>query len=196
MESINFLQFDEYLINNTGDYSRYTLSLNILNLGDLLRVIQAIPYGRNSSKESFRVVFSDNIGTCATKHAFVIEVIKEQGWKGFELILGIYLINCDNTPIACDLLEETELFEVPNAHTYLKFNNKIIDATKIGSENLEFVNTLQQEIRINSDQIYEFKKLQHQKFIRRWSGDNELGCSFNLVKIWNIREQIIDLLSE
>ena len=65
-----------------------------------------------------------------------------------------------------------------------------------GSEKLEFKNTLLQETVIDSYQINEFKKQQHQAFLRRWVGDNELGCSLSFHKVWGIREQIIELLSQ
>jgi|LGVF01.1.fsa_nt_gb hypothetical protein len=193
---MNFNKFEDFRIHNKGKYSEKCIELGLNNFGLLLNYIQKLDYARNSSKDDYLLVFSEKKGTCGTKHALLYEVIKEQKWGNWELVLGIYLINCDNTPEACDLLEKTELFEVPNAHSYLKYKGNIIDATKIGSEKLEFKNTLLQETVIDSYQINEFKKQQHQAFLRRWVGDNELGCSLSFHKVWGIREQIIELLSQ
>ena len=191
-----FEQFKDLKIENKGPYSDKCLELELDNFGSTLDYIQNLKYGRNSSKDDYFLVLSEQVGTCGTKHAFLYEIIKEQGWNDWELILGIYIINCENTPQACEILEETELFEVPNAHSYLKYKGKIIDATKVGSEKLEFKSTIQQETKIDSHQINEFKKKQHQMFLRRWVGDNELGCSLSFQRVWNIREQIIEILSE
>ena len=190
-----FEEFKNLEIIDKGDYSRKVLSMDISNFGELLDYIQKIRYGRNTNKDNYFLVLEENIGTCGTKHAFLYELIKEQKWQDWELVLGIYLINCENTPQACNILETTGLFEVPNAHSYLKYKGNIIDATKLGSDKLEFKETILQEINIDSYQINEFKKKRHIAFMRRWVGDNELGCSLSFEKVWNIREQIIETLS-
>lgn len=190
-----FEQFKDLIIENKGPYSKKSLKLGLDNFGSTLDYIQALNYGRNSSKDNFFLVIDEQVGTCGTKHAFLYELIKEQGWEDWELVLGIYIINCENTPQACEILEDTQLFEVPNAHSYLKYKGEIIDATKIGSEKLEFKSTIQQETKIDSYQINEFKKKQHQTFLRRWVGDSELGCSLSFNRVWSIREQIIEILS-
>ncbi|MEN8138847.1 MAG: hypothetical protein ABFR62_10490 [Bacteroidota bacterium] len=192
---MTFREFDVLEIKPSGKYSDYSLELGLDNFGSLLRFIQSLDYGRNSNKDDYFLVVEEKKGTCGTKHAFLYELIKEQNWHGWELVIGIYLIDCDNTPEACDLLEETELFEVPNAHTYLKYEGKIIDATKPGSDKLEFKSKLLSETKIDSHQINQFKTDLHRKFLKRWVGDNELGCSLSFHKVWNIREQIIELLS-
>jgi len=191
-----FKQFSNLIIDNKGPYSKKCIELKLNNFGSILDYIQKIKYGRNSSKDNYFLVLEEQVGTCGTKHAFLYELIKEQGWNDWDLVLGIYIINCENTPQACEILEETQLFEVPNAHSYLKYKGEIIDATKAGSEKLEFKSTIQQETKIESHQINEFKKKQHQTFLRRWVGDNELGCSLSFQRVWNIREQIIEILSE
>jgi len=191
-----FEQFKDLKIENKGPYSKKCIELGLDNFGATLDYIQALKYGRNSSKDNYFLVIEEQVGTCGTKHAFLYELIKEQGWSDWELILGIYIITCENTPQACEILEETGLFEVPNAHSYLKYKGEIIDATKIGSEKLEFKSTIQKEIKIDSPQINEFKKKQHQTFLRKWVGDNELGCSLSFDRVWNIREQIIEILSK
>jgi len=196
LDKMIFKEYSNFTIENKGSYSAKSLELGLNNFGKLLNYIQALNYGRNSSKDNYFLVIEEQVGTCGTKHAFLYEVIKEQGWSDWELILGIYLIDCENTPEACALLEETELFEVPNAHTYLKYKGKIVDATKKDSEKLAFKSSILQEIKIDSHQINEFKKQQHQTFLRRWVGDNELGCSLSFQRVWNIREQIIELLSQ
>jgi len=192
---MSFEKFNDLTIKREGEFSNLSLELGFNNFGELLRHIQHLNYGRNSSKDNYSLIFKEKKGTCGTKHAFLYEVIKEQKWSDWELVLGIYLINCANTPEVCDILEETELFEVPNAHTYLKYKGEIIDATKTESDKLLFVNELKQETVIESYQINEFKKIQHQKFLKRWVGDNELGCSLSFHKVWAIREQIIEKLS-
>ena len=191
-----FEEFKDLTIEDKGPYSKKCLDLKLNNFGVALDYIQELKYGRNSSKDNYFLVIEEQVGTCGTKHAFLYELIKEQGWVDWDVISGIYLIDCVNTPQACELLEETELFEVPNAHSYLKYKGEIIDATKAGSEKLEFKSTIQQETKIDSHQINEFKKKQHQVFLRRWVGDNELGCSLSFQRVWGIREQIIDILSE
>ena len=195
-ESMIFNEFDILEIEAKGEYSEYCLSRGISDFGSLLRLVQNFDYGRNSNKENLFLVMEEERGTCGTKHAFMYELIKEQGWPDWELVLGVYIIDCENTVEACYLLEQTELFEVPNAHTYLKYKSDIIDATKIGSEGLAFKARLMSETKIDSNQIGVFKTELHRKFIKRWMGDNELGCTLSFDRIWGVREKIIEILSE
>ena len=56
-----------------------------------------LPYARNANKNDLVTVFSDNCGTCSTKHALLKQLAQEQGFSGLKLMVGIFKMNRHNT---------------------------------------------------------------------------------------------------
>jgi hypothetical protein len=60
--------------------------------------IRNLPYRRNLNKDNLATVFTDNCGTCSTKHALLKKLAEENQQSDFKLILGIFRMNGENTP--------------------------------------------------------------------------------------------------
>src|SRR5262245_37335349 len=61
------------------------------------RTLHALPYGRNSDREDFRLVLIEQRGTCSTKHALLAALALEQQLD-VALTIGIYDMSERNTP--------------------------------------------------------------------------------------------------
>jgi hypothetical protein len=108
------------------------------------------------------------------------------------LIIGIYKMNETNTKIG-KILSNANLEYIPEAHCYLKVNDKIIDATTNSSNFDNIKNDIIEKIEIEPYQVADFKVEYHQNFIKSWLTRTKSAYTFD--KIWKIREECINHLS-
>src|SRR5690606_38829724 len=137
--------------------------------------------------------FSDNCGTCSTKHAVLKQLADENNFDRIKLILGIFKMNGINTPQVGERLRKNNLTYIPEAHNYLKYQNQIFDFTKPGSS-LNFVNDLLVEIKIQPDEIQAPKIKIRKKYLAEFL-KNDKTIHYSLDELWEIREQCIRDLS-
>lgn len=157
--------------------------------------IQNLPYRRNPDKTDINCVLKDNGGTCSTKHAFLKHYADQHNLSSVRLMLGIFLMNGNNTPKISEVLTKYGLSEMPEAHNYLSINDEIHDYTRPGSKPQDFINDLIEEIEIQPDQINNFKIDYHRRFIQTYL-DNHPQIPYNLEEFWNIREECIETLQK
>ena len=81
---------------------------------------------------------------------------------------------------------------MPEAYNYLRIDGKIIDCTRKGSSENDFVNELAEEIEINPNQITDFKVQYHQEFLKKYLLQHP-EIQYSLEKFWKIREECIFL---
>ncbi|PZU90212.1 MAG: hypothetical protein DI529_03295 [Chryseobacterium sp.] len=162
--------------------------------------IRNLPYRRNLNKDNLAAIFIDECGTCSTKHAVLKTLAEENNQPDFKLILGIFRMNGSNTPKIKSVLEtlrepqSDKLEYIPEAHTYLKFRNLILDFTKKNSSENDFINELLEETEIQPHQINQFKIEFHKNYLKYWLLENP-KISYSLDELWKIRELCIQALS-
>lgn len=169
-------------------------SKGIKSWSDLLEYIWKLPYGRNSNRADFALVLEENKGTCSSKHALLKKIADLNQFGNVKLILGIYKMNESNTPKISSLISDENLEYIPEAHCYLKLNNKRIDITNIDSNINSLRNDIIEELEIEAEQVVNFKVEYHKKFIRKWIEQKNINMSFH--EIWTIREACIKRLEE
>ena len=152
--------------------------------------VKNLPYKRNSDKGNINVIIEENGGTCSTKHAYLKRISGEFSMENVQLMLGIFMMNAKNTPKIKSVLEKYNLLEMPEAHNYLRIDGKIIDCTRKGSSENDFVNELAEEIEINPNQITDFKVQYHQEFLKKYLLQHS-EIQYPLEKFWKIREECI-----
>lgn len=157
--------------------------------------IQNLPYKRNNNKENIFCVIEDQGGTCSTKHAFLKYYADKNKIENIKLIVGIFKMDSQNTPKISKILEKYHLKEIPEAHNYLKINNKIHDYTRRNSKPEDFINDLIEEIEIEPSQITTFKVEYHQKFIEKYLKENP-EIPYSAQEFWQIREECISALQQ
>ena len=134
-------------------------------------------------------------GSCSTKHALLIELAKENGNTDLELILGIYKMNEKNTRGVKPILLKYGLDHIPEAHCYVRFNNKRYDFTTQDSSEESPLESIVEETTISPSQINEYKEDFHRSYLQSWIKKTKLPGRWNLDKLWNAREECIRELS-
>jgi hypothetical protein len=71
----------DFDIKSKGEISIEFLDRNILTFNQALLFIRQIPYGRNPDKYNLASVFTDNFGTCSTKHALLKRLADENNFE-------------------------------------------------------------------------------------------------------------------
>lgn len=181
-------------IKSTGQISKEFIDRNILTFNQATLFVKELAYGRNADKNNLASVFTDNCGTCSTKHALLKKLADENNFETVKLIVGIFRMNKNNTPEISETLLQNNLDFIPEAHCYLKFEDQILDLTKINSNPKDFVDDLIEEIEILPEQITDYKVNYHKNYLVTWL-DNNKQINFSLNDIWNIREQCIEDLA-
>lgn len=110
-------------------------------------------------------------------------------------MMGIYKMNGINTKIVLPVLDKYQLNYIPEAHVYLRMGAKVIDVTKRSFANTLFLQDLIYEEEISPSQIGNYKINKHRDFIKEWF-DNNPSISYDIQRLWLIREECIAALSK
>jgi hypothetical protein len=187
----SFFDFD---IKATGTISTCFLSRNIDTFSLAAEFVKRLPYQRNQNKEDLAIVFTDHHGTCSTKHAVLKQLATENSRNDLELALGMFKMNGVNTPKILNTLQQYNISYIPEAHNYLKFEDRILDYTFPNSTGNDFEQDLLEEIIIQPNQISNFKMAYHKDYLKKWLVENYIP--YSLEEIWDIRELCIEQLSK
>lgn len=188
-------EFPNFKIGSKGEISEEFLKKSILTYDDASKYIQNLPYGRNLDKDNLKIVFTDNKGTCSTKHAVLKQLADENNNTDVKLILGIFKMNFTNTPKISKTLKKYNLDYIPEAHNYLKYGNTVFDFTGISNSASNFIDDLIYEIEIEPSEINQVKIQIHKNFLIDWLKENP-AINYSIEELWTIREQCIQDLSE
>lgn len=178
-----------------GEISNIFLSKHIRTFEQAMVFIRNLSYGRNANKDDLTTVFSDNKGTCSTKHAVLKQLADENGFRDIKLMLGIFKMNGKNTPRVAETLSQNNLEYIPEAHNYLKFKDEMLDFTRKNSSPNDFADDLLFEIEIKPNEINLHKNQIHKDFLGNWLSQNR-DINYSLEALWKIRESCINALSE
>ncbi|MGL4597369.1 MAG: hypothetical protein ACRCYO_07575 [Bacteroidia bacterium] len=185
----------DFSIHPLGPLSNQFLQLGLTNFSSACAYVRALPYARNSDKFQNDIVLQEGFGTCSTKHALLAELALEQEVAGMRLILGVFMMHGQNTPRVASILATHQLAGIPEAHTYLRSANTLIDCTGVNFSEQNFLPDLIREIEIVPKQIREYKPLYHQQFIESWLAENP-EIPYTMSEIWTIREACIAALAQ
>lgn len=164
-----------------------------MNWEETINFVKQIPYGRNSNREDFSLVITENKGTCSSKHAYLKDFANRNNILNIQLIIGMYKMNERNTKIGT-ILSQNKIEYIPEAHCYLKIAGKTVDVTSNSADFNKIKSDLLEEIEIEPYQVSDFKVDYHQNFIKNWL--KETNSKFTFDKIWKIREKCIEQLSK
>ena len=177
-------------INSNGEISQLFLKNNCFDFHSASEFIRNLPYRRNLNKDNLATVFIDEYGTCSTKHAYLKRISEEFSIENVQLMICIFMMNENNSPKIKSVLEKYNLLEMPEAHNYLRIDGRIIDCTKKGFSEENFIDTLAEEIEINPNQVTDFKVQYHQDFLKKYLLQHS-EIQYSLEEFWKIREECI-----
>jgi hypothetical protein len=181
-------------LNSSEKLSKACHVLGLKTFDVVCEYIKALPYGRNSERSDFTLILLENKGTCSTKHAFLKQIAIENNEQTVTLYLGIYKMNEANTKGVGDLLKHYNLDYIPEAHTYLKLNDSILDLTRTVTSKVAFESSLLSEEIIMPQHIGDYKINHHKNYLKRWI--KECNIPYTFIEVWNIREACIAALNQ
>ncbi len=179
----------DFEITSRRQISKEFIDRNILTFNQAALFVKQLAYGRNADKNNLASLFDDNCGTCSTKHALLKQLADENNFEKVKLIVGLFKMNKNNTPEISATLLQNNLEYIPEAHCYLKYEDQILDLTKINSEPTDFLDDLIEEIEISPEQITDYKVNYHKNYLVTWLKHKQINLGLN--DIWKIREQCI-----
>ena len=174
-------------------YSKLCITEGFDDFKSICDYLKAFPYGRNSDTSNFKLILTEKKGTCASKHAFLKELAIENNQTNVKLFVGIYKMNEENTSGIEPILSKYKLNYLPQAHTYLKINDELLDITRSVASEKNFMDDLFYEVEITPNQVLDYKREMHQSYLKEWIKKESIDYTFE--EIWVIREEGIDILS-
>lgn len=177
-----------------GSLSDLALEYGLKTKEQLLSYVRSVPYGRSSNRGDFSLVFSENRGTCSTKHALIKSIAIEQQWTDTELVLVMYKMNKENTPGIGNVLAEAGVLYVPEAHCVLKMGAEVMDITSSDSDYDRLEGSILMEKSIKPEQVGQWKVDFHRDYMKNWI--LKASCGYDFDEIWALREKCILRLSE
>ncbi|MGJ1204342.1 hypothetical protein [Sphingobacterium lactis] len=182
-------------LRTSGNVGRAFLNLGVTTFHEACRFIQHLPYRRPVDQTTLIAILHEHCGTCSSKHAVLKLLADEHGIEKIKLYIGVFKMDGVNTPKIKERLHENGLAYLPEAHTYLRYMDKIFDFTDPKSSPQDFENDLLVEREIQPGEIYVDKVKFHQEFLSSWLVMNP-DMVYTLEEIWTIREGCIADLSK
>lgn len=187
------LDLEEIELTSSDELTLEIVESGLVSFADLIRSVRCFHYGRNTNRHDLSLVWRERKGTCSSKHAFVKHIANLNGVTGLDLVMGMYLMTSENTPGIGNILKESPLDGIPEAHCYLNYNSNIIDITSITSDFEKIKGAIIEEKVIEPHQVAEEKIVMHQTFLKNWLTNEQLDISFD--EVWKLRERCIAELS-
>lgn len=181
------------ILHSNDELTHLVIRNGVNTFSDLIDTMRNIPYGRNLNRTDFKLVITENRGTCSSKHALIKEIADLNNVPNVDLILAIYKMNNSNTPGIGSVLDENKLDFIPEAHCYLMHNGKRLDITTAQSEIGRIEQDIISETSINPEQVGQYKVDLHRTFLENWLDEQDLNLSIE--ELWKIREECISNLS-
>ncbi len=179
----------DFNIASSSDISKAFTDRGIDTFSEACTFVRQLKYGRNADKDNLLSVFSDNCGTCSTKHALLNQLALDNGYTDFKLMIGLYKMHAINTPKIGTILRDCGLDYLPEAHCYLRWDSMLMDLTMNTSESINFQDDVLEEIEISPNQINAFKVQYHKDFLKDWLSQHP-HIHYSLEELWWIRYKI------
>lgn len=164
-------------------------NVGVHSFKEALQWTHKLPYGRNSDRSHYTLIFEEGCGTCSTKHATIAALAKE-----LELSVHLKMVICKlNTKLAPRVgpfLEKLNVDFIPEAHCFINYDGNDIDLTFPEQPPIPKVEILVEHI-IAPEEIGEKKLQLHLDYMKKWAMDKP----FTFEKAWSVREAWIDELS-
>jgi hypothetical protein len=184
----NFFELDFPLLADSR-LSALCREMGIATFAELIAYLRGLPYGRISNKKKPELVLQQGRGTVSSKHALLIQLACENRINDLKLALCTYPMAAKTHPEAAAVLSDYGLACIPEARCLVKYDNRLFNLMRKEEEPLPEITS---EIEIAPQQIANFKKRYHRKFIQSWLQIERLHKQWNTDQIWSVREECIE----
>lgn len=185
----------DFTLEPVGPVSQAFLAEGIPSFADACARIARATYRRVSNPVNPLAVLQEGCGTCSSKHILLKRLADEQG-KGerVKLMLGIFFWGPAFSPRLEPVLAGSGFPVLPEAHCYLRIDGCIVDLTSDAWGPPRFVETLAEEIEIDSmDSAMAMKRDRHRSWMANWLAREHPEADFEMV--WGLREACVHALS-
>lgn len=121
--------FPDKQITTGSSISKTFLDLGITGFREACRYVHELPYGYNSNRDDLMILFTENMGSCTTKHAVIATLAAE-----LEIVInksiGIYAMNDNLVTGTGNILETYNLPYLPMVHCFLEFGSHRVDLSE------------------------------------------------------------------
>ena len=124
-----FRCFPDRTIAAKGPVSEEFKRLKIDTFHEACRYVHEMPYGYNSDRDEFMILFKEGKGTCTTKHA-VIGTLAQEIELPIQKHVGIYAMTEEIVTGTRELLERFDLPYIPMLHCFLVYDRFRVDLTE------------------------------------------------------------------
>lgn len=160
--------------------------------------VEQLPYGRNSNRDDFSLVISEQKGTCSSKHALLTELAEENAVSDVELIAGIFLMSPETHPQLTAFFADKPYSSLPECHCYLMVRDESrtkrrYDFTDSSNGMERIAPKIVREQRIEPNQVRDWKVVIHKDYLQRWL-NRQPELNLTLDEVWEQREAAIALL--
>lgn len=185
---------NDVILNSKDKLTLLLKNNGIQSWNTLCTYIEELPYGGNTCRENFDLVITEKKGTCSSKHALLKTIADLNDIPKVKLCLGLYKMTTANTKKIGNTLSKIGLPYIPEAHCYLKINDKPFDFTTTQSDFSSIEKHLIEEKVIPPKEVISDKINFHKNFIRHWIIAEKIPFTFE--EVWSMREQCISKLSK
>lgn len=192
LKQFHFLKHDDLdwvIKEDAGPISKEFYRKNLCKFSDALEWVHALPYGRNSNRENYTLIFSENRGTCSTKHAALAALCKENHVDA-ELKMAICQLDTQLDSNVAPFLKVLDIDYFPEAHCYLKYGKQGVDVTFPDQKPVLKAKILV-DYSISPHEIGIKKTMLHHEYIRQWIKENRIDEHFSFDQVWKWREEWI-----
>lgn len=193
---LNMLQqigLNDAPITTKGPISSQFLALKIPTLYAAIDHVYRLAYTPPSEPFNYKLVLSENCGTCSTKHALLAALAIELQLD-LKLGLAIYNLTPDRFPMLSPILQKYKLAYIPESHNFLVYNNSYLDITFPRRCELLHRSDLIDFKLIKPNLITEYKANEYQKYMTTWLQQNASTITMDQFK--DIHEQCLKQLFE
>lgn len=128
-EIYHFRCFPDRAIAAKGPVSEAFVRLKIETLHAVCRYVPGLPYGYNSDRDEFMILFKEGKGTCTTKHAVIGSLTRELEIP-IQKHVGIYDMTEEIVTGTRELLARLGLPYIPMLHCFLVYETFRVDLTE------------------------------------------------------------------
>jgi hypothetical protein len=177
---MNTSQNINFILQDKGKLSSAILKLGFKEFLPFAEYICSLHYGRITDSQNIVAVIQERKGTCSSKHLLLAALAHECGYTEIHLMVGIYKMSEKNTPGVGQVLQNTGLEYIPEAHAYLEFQGKRFDFTGLKTGEESPFHSLIFEQPVTLSKLKETKEILHRaeiaKFAKRFNLDPQRVC--------------------
>lgn len=185
-----YRRLPEFSLRDAGPFGRACLAAGAHTFRGAAALVARLPYGRPDAGDPVAVL-REQRGTCSSKHVLLARLSREHGRVDVELVLGVYLMNGNNTPGVGPVLARHGLASVPEAHCYLRYRGQRVDCTGLAPGRTSPLAALLGEEPVEPDALAARKAARHRAVIHEWAAARGRDPR----AVWAAREACIAALS-